>query len=64
MFFVGPFVVTEVCKGGYDEFACWIPVELVLAIAVGCVAYWMHLLKVRQDGRGRPNNTGQTTNKN
>jgi hypothetical protein len=49
VFLVGPFVVTWVCEGGYDDLLCWIPLEIVLAAAVGCLAYWSKLLRVKED---------------
>lgn len=50
VFVAGPFLVTEVCKGGYRDFGCWIPVEVVFAVAVSCVAYLSNMfLKVKED---------------
>jgi len=52
---VGPFLVTWLCEEGYDDVACWIPVEIVFTGAVGWLAYWSNLLRVRKDPQVQSN---------
>jgi len=52
---VGPFLVTSLCERGYDDIACWIPVEIVFTGAVSCLAYWSNLLRIRKDPQVQSN---------